>query len=166
MDRTRYADPVAPATRPPSRRQKPFTRYVAFALLIFLMPIFAFGAAVAATGTVTVRVHERGADGVNLFIPVPALLLDLAVFAAPRLMPEQALAEARAEIAPFRAGLEALAEELEDCPSGVLVEVQTPTEHIRVSKDWRSFEVEVDSDDADVRVSVPARLASRILDVL
>ena len=154
-------EPQAPR---PARR--PFTRYVAIALLVFLMPIFAFGTAVAATGTVTVRVHERGADGVNLYIPVPALLLDLAVFAAPRLMPEDALAEARAEIAPFREGLEALAEELENCPDGVLVEVQTPTEHVRVVKSWRSFEIEVDSDDADVRVSVPARLASRLLDVL
>ncbi len=149
-----------------NNRRKPFSRYVAFALLVFLMPIFAFATAVAATGTVTVSVHERGEDGVNLYLPVPALLVDLAVFAAPRLMPEDLLADARAEIAPFRQGLEAFAEELENCPSGVLVEVRTPTEHVRVTKTWRSFEVEVDSDDADVRVSVPARLASRMLDVL
>ncbi len=149
-----------------NKQRRPFTRYVAIALLVFLMPIFAFATAVAATGTVTVSVHEQGADGVNLYIPVPALLIDLAVFAAPRLMPEDALAEMRAEIAPFRDGLEALAQELENCPEGVLVEVQTPTEHVRIAKTWRSFEVEVDSDDADVRVSVPARLASRMLDVL
>jgi len=147
-------------------QSKPFSRYVAIALLVFLMPVFAFATAVAATGTVTVSVHERGDDGVHLYIPVPALLIDLAVFAAPRLMPGDALAEARAEIAPFRQGLEALAGELERCPSGVLVEVRTPTEHVRVTKSWRSFEVAVDSDDANVRVSVPVRLASRILDVI
>ena len=150
-------------TQPPRR---PFTRYVAIVLLIFLMPVFAFATAVAATGTITVSVHERGADGVNLYLPVPALLLDLAVFVAPRLMPDDALAEARAEIAPFRQGLEAIAVELENCPNGVLVEVQTPTEHVRIAKTSRSFEIEVDSDDADVRVSVPVRLASRLLDVL
>ncbi len=149
-----------------NKKRKPLTRYVAIALLVFLMPVFAFATAVAATGTVTVSVHERGADGVRLYIPVPALLLDLAVFAAPRLMPEDALAEVRAEIAPFRPGLEAFAEELESCPEGVLVEVRTPTEHVRVAKTWRTFEVEVDSADADVRVSVPARLASRMLDLL
>ncbi len=151
---------------PLSRKRRPFTRWVAIALLVFLMPIFAFATAVAVTGTVTVSVHERAEDGVRLYIPVPALLLDLAVFAAPRLMPEEALAEARAEIAPFRDGLEALAEELENCPEGVLVEVQTPDEHVRIAKTWRSFEIEVDSDDADVRVKLPARLASRVLDVL
>ncbi len=150
-------------TRP---RHRPFTRYIAFAALVFLMPIFAFGAAVAATGTVSVSVHERGPDGVKLYIPVPALLLDLALFAAPRLIPEDALAEARHEIAPFREGLAVLAEEIEKCPAGVLVDVQTPDEHIRVTKGWRSFEVTIDSDDTDVRVSVPARLAGRVLDLL
>ena len=155
-----------PSTHTTAAERRPFTRYVALALLVFSMPVFAFATAVAATGTVTVRVHEQGDDGVRVYVPVPALLIDLAVFAAPRLMPADALAEVRAEIEPFRAGLEALAEELEDCPSGVLVDVQTPDEHIRVTKSWRSFEVEVDSEDAGVRVSVPARLASRILDVL
>jgi len=149
-----------------NRPRRPFTRYVAIALLVVLMPVFAFGAAVAATGTVTVRVHERGADGVRLYLPVPALLVDLAVFAAPRLLPDEALAEARREIDPFRDGLEALAEEIEHCPQGVLVDVHTGDEHIRVVKGWRSFEVTVDSDDADVKISVPARLAGRVLDVL
>lgn len=148
--------------RKPSR----FSRYVAFTLLLFLMPVFAFATAVAATGTVTVSIHERGADGVRLYIPVPALLIDLAIFAAPRFMPDDALAEARREIAPFRDSLEVLADEIESFPRGVIVDVQTPEEHIRVSKGWRSFEVAVDSDETDVRVSVPARLANRVLDLL
>lgn len=149
-----------------NRPRRPWTRYVAIALLVFLMPVFAFGAAVAATGTVTVSVHDRGEDGVRLYLPVPALLVDLAVFAAPHLMPEDALAEARREVEPFRDGLAVLAEEIERCPQGVLVDVETGSEHVRVVKGWRSFEVTVDSDDVDVRVSVPARLASRVLDVL
>ena len=94
------------------------------------------------------------------------LLVDLAVFVAPRVLPDEALAEARREIDPFRDGLEALAEEIEHCPQGVLVDVHTGDEHIRVVKGWRSFEVTVDSEDVDVHVSVPARLAGRVLDVL
>ncbi len=149
-----------------NRPHRPWTRYVAIALLVLLMPVFAFAAAVAATGTVTVSVHDRGDDGVRLYLPVPALLVDLVVFAAPRLVPDDALAEARREIEPFRDGLEVLAEEVERCPQGVLVDVRTADEHIRVVKGWRSFEVTVDSEDVDVRVSVPARLAGRVLDVL
>ncbi len=152
--------------RPPEGGPSRLRRYVAIALLVFLMPVFAFATAVAATGTVTVSVHERGDDGVRLYIPVPALLIDLAVFAAPLVMPDDALAEVRAEIEPFRDSLEAIAEELESCPPGLLVEVETPDEHVRVTKGWRSFEIEVDSEDADVRVAVPARLLSRMLDVI
>ncbi len=148
-----------------SHPHRPFKRYLALALALFLMPVFAFATAVAATGTVTVSVHERG-DGVRLYLPLPALLVDLAVFAAPHVLPGDALADVRREIAPYREGLERLAEELESCPRGVLVDVRTPHEHVRVTKGWRSFEVAVDSEDADVRVSVPARLVGRVLDVL
>ncbi len=147
-------------------KHRSFTRYVAIATLVLLMPVFAFATAVAATGTITVNVSERGADGARLYVPVPALLVDLAVFLAPRLMPEDALDEMRAEIAPFKEGLVAIAKEIESCPSGVLVEVDTPTERIRVTKNWRTFDIEVDSDDADIRVAVPARLMSRVLAVL
>lgn len=149
-----------------TRTHRPFSRYVAFALVLLLMPIFAFATAVAATGTVTVSVQERGVDGMRLYLPVPALLVDFLVFVAPRVIPDEALAEVREEIAPFRAGLDELVEEIASCPQGVLVDVQTGDEHIRISKGWRSFTIEVDSDDADIRVSVPARLASRVMDVL
>lgn len=151
--------------RPQSRpRKSRFKRFVAIALLLLFTPIFVFGATVAATGTVTVSVQEK--DGVNLWIPVPALLFDLAVFAAPRLMPEDALAEARRELAPYHETLSALAAEIEKIPSGsVLVEVKGGDEHVRISKEWRSFDIVVDSEDADVRVSIPARLLSRSLDL-
>jgi len=85
---------------------------------------------------------------------------------APALAAEEALAEARAEIAPYRAGLESLAAELEKMPPGVLVEVQDNGEEVRITKGWRSFQIDVVSDDAEVHVTVPARLLGRALDVL
>ena len=148
--------------RPKSR----FTRFVAISLIVLVTPIFALGATVAATGTVTVQVHERGPDGVRLYIPLPALLIDAAVALAPLVIPEEDLAEARREIAPYRDGLEALAAELEGMPSGVLADVRSGGERVRITKTWRSFEIDVESDDADVHVAVPARLLSRALDVL
>ena len=152
-------DPNAP-------RRRPFLRYVAIALIILLMPFFALATTIAATGTVTVSVHERGPDGVRLYIPVPALLLDAAVAFAPMVIPEEDLQEARREIAPYREAIEALAQQLEDMPAGVLVDVHSGDEHVRITKSWRSFEVEVDSPDTDVHVSVPSRMLSRVLDVL
>ena len=154
--------PHAPL-QPPS--QSRFARFVVIALLALCMPIFVFGATVAATGTVTVSVHES--NGTNLWIPVPALLFDAAVFAVPMVVPDDALAEMRREIAPYRETLESLAHDIESIPAGsVLVEVHDRNEHVLITKTWRNFEIRVQSDDADIRVSVPARLLSRSLDVL
>lgn len=158
----------APAASQPSprRRKSRFTRFVTIALLLFLMPIFVFGATVAATGTVTVSVEEKG--GTNLWIPVPALLFDLAIFAAPSFIPEDALREARSEVAPFHEALSTMAHELESIPAGsVLVEVQGGNdEEVKITKTWRSFEITVHSDDANVRVVLPARLLGRSLDLV
>lgn len=154
--------PAPAQPRPKSR----FTRFVTIALLLLFMPIFAFGATVAATGTITVSVQESGPDGVNLWIPVPALVADLALFAAPMLIPDEALEEARRELAPYQDQIEALAEAIEDVPAGsVLVDVRDGNEHVRISKDWRNFEISVESPDANVNVSIPARLLSRSLDI-
>lgn len=146
--------------------RRPFGRYLVIALFILLTPIFVLGATIAATGTVTVKVREKSPDGVDLFIPVPALLFDVVVFLAPLMMPDEALSEIREEIEPWQPALEAVAEEMENCPSGVLVEVHSGKEHVRVYKEWRSFHVDVDNPEADVQVAIPARLLSRALDVL
>lgn len=143
---------------------KTFSRFVTIALIIFFTPIFVFGATIAVTGLVTV--HVDTAEGPNVYVPVPALLFDLAVMAAPLAMPDDALDEVRREIGPYQPALEDLADELHTMPSGVLVEFESGDENVKVTKNWRSFKVQVESDDADVSVSVPSRLMSRALDVL
>jgi hypothetical protein len=141
------------------------SRYLTIALILFFTPIFVFGATIALTGFVTVEVHDKN-EGVNLYIPFPAIFFDLAVLVAPMVVPDEALADARREIAPYQEAIETLVEELEDVPSGVLVEVESRDARVQVTKSWRSFKVDVQSDDADVKVQVPARLMSRALDVL
>ena len=161
--------PSAPdprAARPMPRRPSPLTRFLVIVLILLVTPIFVLGATVAATGTVTVSVRESGPNGANLFIPVPALLFDVAVATLPMLIPEHERGEARRAIAPYRPTLEAIADELEDCPPGVLVEIQQDGEEIRIRKTRRSYQIEVDGDDADVRIGVPARLLGRALDVI
>ncbi|MEM8994433.1 MAG: hypothetical protein AAGF23_06530 [Acidobacteriota bacterium] len=156
--------PARPAR--PGRRRRFFARLVAIALVCCFMPIFVFGATVAATGTVSVRVQDSGPDGVNLFIPVPAVLLDAAVFVAPAVIPEGDLEAARMEAAPYLPMLRRLANELTDIPAGsVLVHVDNPEEQILITKGWRNFEISVDSGDTQVHVSVPARLMKRSLSV-
>lgn len=155
--------PSQPTSPRPKRRS---TRWVAIALLFLFMPIFAFGATLAATGTITVSVQDSGPDGVDLWIPVPALMVDVVVLAVPMIVPDEDLAEARRQLAPYLEQIEALAEQIEDVPAGsVLVDVRNGAEHVRVAKDWRNFEIEVESPESSVRVSVPARLLSRTLDI-
>lgn len=140
-------------------------RFLAIALICLMTPIFVFGATVAATGVATVRVAESGPDGVNLWIPVPALLFDVAVSAAPRFMPEHELDQARREVEPYLPMLRELADAIEDMPSATLVQVESRNEQVRIVKDGRNFQIHVESDDADVRVTVPARLFGRSLDI-
>jgi hypothetical protein len=147
------------------RRRRPIGRYLGIAAIILMMPIVVLAATIAATGTISVRVRETGPDGVNLWIPVPALLVDVAVFVAPLVIPREELAEAREHIEPWLPALQAMADELERCPEAELVSVHSNGEHVRIYKSWRSFHVDVNSHDADVEVKVPARLVSRTLDI-
>jgi hypothetical protein len=151
------SQPAAP------RKIRRLNRFIAFALLCLLTPIFVFGATVAATGFVHVSVQERGPDGANIFVPVPAILFDVALFAVPRIVPPQEMAGARAEIEPFLPALNQLADELENLPNATLVEVKSPTEHVKISKRFGSFYIEVHDQDADVSVKVPSRLISGAL---
>ncbi|MEO1366031.1 MAG: hypothetical protein AAFX50_02555, partial [Acidobacteriota bacterium] len=129
MSASPHRQPQARPSRP-GRRRRFFARFVAIALVCCFMPIFVFGATVAATGTVSVRVHDSGPDGVNLFIPVPAVLLDAAVFFAPAVIPEADLDAARMEAAPYLPMLRRLANDLTDIPAGsVLVRVVHVHEH-------------------------------------
>ena len=76
------------------------SRFLTIALILFMTPVFVFGATIAITGFVTVEVYEE--DGVNLYIPVPAILLDLAILMAPLVIPDDALADAAARSSPTR----------------------------------------------------------------
>ncbi|RMH16073.1 MAG: hypothetical protein D6696_19080 [Acidobacteria bacterium] len=156
---------MSTTTPRPPRPARRWLRFLAIVTLIALLPFVVVGTTIAATGTVTVQVHER-TEGVHLWLPVPALLFDVAAFVAPRLIPEQELASVHAELEPWRPALVEAVRALEDCPSGLLVEVVTASEHVRVSKDGRSFRVSVESPDVDVKVAVPARIARRALQAL
>ena len=45
------------------------------------------------------------------------------------------------------------------------MEYRSGDEIVQISKTWRSFQVDVDADDTEVHVKVPARLMGRALDV-
>lgn len=134
---------------------------VAFAML-FVGTGVALAATVVATGVVTVQVEETGPDGVRLFVPVPAAALDLGLGLATLAIPAEELARVRAEAAPFRDALAAVARGLEECPDATLVEVVTDRESVQVTKRGGTLTIDVDADDGRVRVALPARTLTKV----
>ncbi|MGH9793578.1 MAG: hypothetical protein ACRD5G_02290 [Candidatus Acidiferrales bacterium] len=119
------------------------------------------GAVLFHEGAITVNVKEKKPDGDRVFVFAPAAVVPWAIALAPEKhvrfdqMPEEA-----------RAMLPALAEaadKLGDMPDFVLVEVQSPREHVKVEKRGGSIVVNVDSESETVYVSVPLRAARHAL---
>ncbi len=149
-----------------AKKRSILLRLFLIAVVLMVLPFFVLAATIAVTGTVTVKVAEHGPDGMNLYIPVPALLIDAATWAVPKMIPDHELRQAREELGPYLPALEEVAREIKSCPDGVLVKVEGGEEDLRVIKDGRSFRLEIDSGDADIQVTMPARLVTRAFDVL
>ncbi len=119
------------------------------------------GAVLFHEGAITVNVKEKRPDGDRVFVIAPAALVPWAIALAPEKhvrfdhIPEEA-----------RAVLPALADaadKLSDMDDFVLVEVQSPREHVKVEKRGGSIVINVDSDHETVYVSFPLRAARHAL---
>ena len=119
------------------------------------------GAVFLAMGGVAVCRVET--PDVNLFIPMPTQLADAGLIVARIAMPEQERERLRLEAGPWMPMVETITDALADLPNGtVLVSVETAQETVRVEKRLGRLTVNVDTEDADVHVSLPARSAKRI----
>lgn len=68
----------------------------------------------------------------------------------------------RADVAPYQRMLRTLAQEFEDCPDAVLVDMVSDHESIQViKKSWTSL-VTVDAEDTHVRVAFPDRTVAKL----
>lgn len=138
------------------------TALVVAVAVTFLGTGVALAATVMSTGMVTVSVQEDGPQGHRIFVPVPALVLDLGLGIAMLAMPAEELERIREEARPFAPALGSIARELERCPDATLVEVESDRESVRVVKRGGTFVVDVDAEDGQVRVALPARSLTRV----
>lgn len=142
---------------------------VAALLAVFTVAGWAvlIGVVYAHGGLMTVRVHEAD-EGLDLYLPVPMVVVDGAVATASYVMPREDWLDLHAELelGEWEPLVREILEALDDCPDAVLVEVIDDHEHIRVSKEGRNLEVRVSSDDVDVRVSIPTRSVRRTVNRL
>src|SRR5260221_2658022 len=121
----------------------------------FLGTAMVAGAAVSSEGFISIKVHEKQADGTHLSLIVPAALIPAALHFVPR----EHLRGAPENLRQYLPIIDAAIHALEDTPDGVFVEVSEPGEHVVVQKRGSSIVVDVNDHDDIVHVSVPLRAA-------
>ena len=131
-----------------------------FAILLLGSGLLVAGT-VAATGLVTVNVHDK-AEGTHIYLPVPAALVYLGLDLFPLLADDNDIAEMRRDMGEWGPFVSATLEGLADCPDGVLVDIRDHDETVRIVKEGNSFEIRVRSNSDSVDISVPARLFSKV----
>jgi hypothetical protein len=116
---------------------------------------FVAGAALSSEGFIHVRVHEKGVDGKNINLIVPAAAVPVTL----RFVPREHLAEASENVRPYLPIIDAAIPALEQAPDGVLVEVVDRDDHVLISKRGGSLVIDVNDREDVVHVSVPLRAA-------
>jgi hypothetical protein len=111
------------------------------------------------TGTAVVRVQEKRPGGANLLIPVPVGLARVAL----NFVPREELPQLDPEAERYLPVARRIAQELAVAPDGVLVEVRSDDEKVRIVKRGGDLIVEVESPEEHVRVSLPAVALDEIL---
>ncbi|HXO19206.1 MAG TPA: hypothetical protein VOA87_04690 [Thermoanaerobaculia bacterium] len=122
-------------------------------------------ATVAASGLVTVQVHEKE-DGRHFYLPVPAAFLHAGIAFLPLAIPAGERAHMRAELDCKGPALAALFREIERCPDAVLVDVLDHGQSVRFVKEGRTLTVRVRGGDADVDVSLPVSVLTHFAHAL
>jgi hypothetical protein len=120
------------------------------------------GAVLCSEGLITVRVQEHKPNGSHVFVVAPAMLVPIGV----RVAPHERLREIEGRVRPYLPTIRAAAEELAKCPNATFVEVQSPEEHVRISKGWGAIVIDVDDRDETVHVSVPIRAVQSAIEEL
>jgi len=111
-------------------------------------------------GVATVEVRES--DGTYVYVPVPVVLVSLAL----NFIPAEELRNAGPEIAQFGPVASAVLQGLDECPDGVLVHVEDREETVDISKQNGRLIIQVDGRSEKVNVRLPLQGTSRILDKL
>lgn len=129
--------------------------------------LLVIGAVVALGGVMTVQLVDRS-EGLELYLPVPLALVDLALASTPSPMVYTAgfpavqmdgVSVDLGEIGPVVLGL---FEELDELPNATLVRVVDGSGSVEISKAGGKLVIEVEEPDASVAIAVPTRGAARL----
>ena len=117
-------------------------------------------------GMIKVKVQEKHPGGADIGVYVPAILVNMGLRVAPAVIPDDVYGEASEEVARWRPLMERLADEIEKCPEGPLVEVLDGNDHVQIGFYQGAFRISVETPSESVLVSVPTsvfRSAVRVI---
>ncbi len=120
------------------------------------------GAILCSEGMITVRVQEHQPNGSHVFVVAPAMLVPIGM----RFVPKERLQEIGSELRPYLPTIRVALEELSKSDDVTFVEVNAPSEHVRVAKHWGALVVDVNDAGETVHVSVPIRAARSAIERL
>lgn len=146
-----------------TRNRRLLTLLAAVSLAVVIGWVVVIGAVYAIGGVATVQVRD-GQSGSGFNLPVPAVLLDVAVASTGWIGPaaHHGLdAHWHGDIAQMAGALRELLEALEDCPDATLVEVLDRRTSVRVEKTGSALRIEVVEPEGSLTVSVPLRTVRR-----
>jgi hypothetical protein len=113
-------------------------------------------------GIIEVNVQEKHAGGSHVHLYLPATVATLGVHLAPQERVREHLRQQGEHLAIARTALR----ELEKVPDAVLVEVESPKEHVRVATRNGNFVVDVNDASDTVHISMPIRAARKVVEDL
>ena len=122
-----------------------------------------FIAAAPLWGGGMVHVAVRGEDVPNLSLRAPWVVVDSAATLAEWTAPLQLTRRHERQLEAWQPFLNALIDELAECPDATVVAVEDGRDRVLIRKAGRNFEIYVYSATAEVEVSVPARSLRRTL---
>jgi hypothetical protein len=113
-------------------------------------------------GAVRVSVDEKRPKGDHVHLFVPAIVVPMAL----GFVPAKHFNVHDKNVQQWLPTLRAVSEELDRCPDATLVEVTSPSEHVKISKRGNSLYIDVDDSGETVHVSFPVGVVQTVVNKL
>ena len=125
-------------------------KIAALGLILSLGLFAAAGMVVQKAGFLVVDYYDKAKDE-RVFIPFPMVAANAALF----FLPARSENQIRTRLGFNPQGIQDLSSELQNCPDGPFVEVQSRKEHVSVTKKGRNLLIDIESTKETVHIQIP-----------
>lgn len=128
---------------------------------LLVVPIVLLGSTLFHAGSIEFEVHEKG--GTSIGGSIPASMIPVALHLAPAHVMDEVRCEVRGELGEHLDIVNAALKAISRCPDGVLVDVLSGDEIVRIEKREGRLEIFVDTPSETVRAGVPLHTVASVL---